>query len=94
MNILNKIKQWLNGDNFERDQYLLKKEKDGRLVRGTVRSDGKIVWNSWRLRDGTWKYNWYTPEEYARAVLKNRRNVRMHYQVNKRLRTEAKEEKP
>lgn len=74
MSILNKIRSL-----FEPNPFLLEKRgTDGRLKRGSVRRDGKILWAAPRI-NGVVKEQWMTPKEYANAVLKNRLAVQNHY---------------
>lgn len=74
MSILNKLVKWLSGS-----EYLIEKRSaDGRLRRGSVRRDGKILWASPRRPDGKVYEIWMDTSEYSSAVLKNRLAVRNH----------------
>lgn len=75
MNIINKIKNlFVNVTYREPEIVLAKNVKKGIYGRGTLRSDGMILWSYYQTKSGV-KYKWLNAHEYHNAVIQNRKNV-------------------
>lgn len=75
MNIINKIKSLFFNVNYREPEIVLAKNvKKGIYGRGTLRSDGMILWSYYHTKAGV-KYKWLNAPEYHNAVIQNRKNV-------------------